>query len=227
MEIEFHPHTGHQKFTDHTGRVYTHLTVLGYAPPRVSVAGNKSPAWWCKCVCGTVKSIREHQLKYGKAKSCGCRRWEMISKSNTTHGMKHTVEYNAWKEMKQRCDNPKMHAYHSYGGRGITVCERWSHSFENFLQDVGRKPSHLHSIDRINNDGNYEPGNVRWATKKEQGRNRRSNTHIEHNGQSLCVSEWCEVYGLHTNTFLNRLNRGWSIERSLTTSPRTRGMIQP
>ncbi len=119
--------------------------------------------------------------------------------------------------MLQRCLNPRSKAYSRYGGRGITVCDRWRKGgFRVFIADMGPRPSLRYSIDRVNNDGNYEPGNCRWATKKEQNRNRRDNRVIEFRGQRRSVAEWGEVTGLGESCVRLRLNRGWSVERSLT-----------
>ena len=138
----------------------------------------------CKCDCGNEKFIYRNDLKRrdDKAvKSCGCLQKEKASESNYKHGCSsyvQTKEYNAWCSMKYRCYNKNFEDYHRYGGRGIKVCERWLNSFENFLTDVGFAPSPDHSIDRIDNDGHYEPGNVRWATKSEQASNRSTSKHI-------------------------------------------------
>jgi hypothetical protein len=139
-----------------------------------------------------------------------------------THGNafkgKVTKEYSAWVGMHGRCFNPKNHKYADYGGRGITVCDRWRYSFENFLADMGRKPSLKHSLGRIDNDGNYEPGNCRWETIAQQTRNRRSNRLLTIHGETLCLTDWAKRYGLPPRTVLARVrDYGWTIERALTT----------
>ncbi len=118
--------------------------------------------------------------------------------------------------MVQRCHNPKNHAYSRYGGRGIEVCQRWRDSFVDFMADVGPRPSLAHEIDRIDNEKGYAPGNVRWATSKQQGRNRSTNHRITALGETLCIVEWSERTGLSKETIRQRLKRGWSPERAVT-----------
>lgn len=125
--------------------------------------------------------------------------------------------YNTWIGMIHRCHRPTSPSYPLYGARGIRVCERW-HSTENFFQDMGPRPSKNHSLDRINNDGNYEPGNCRWATAKEQANNTRHNVHLELSGVKQTIGEWAKKLGMDSRTIRERLNRGWSVERALTES---------
>lgn len=120
--------------------------------------------------------------------------------------------------MRARCENPEARRYCDYGGRGITVCERWA-DFENFLADMGRKPSLGHSIDRIDNDGPYSPENCRWATKTEQMRNRNSNRYLTHGGETLLMIEWAERLGCPSSVIHKRITRGWSVEKAVTTPP--------
>lgn len=136
------------------------------------------------------------------------------------HGMKRSRVYRIWCAMIQRCKNPKLPHYGRYGGRGIAVCERWANSFEAFLEDMGMPPSGTHQIDREDNDRGYEPGNCRWVTPTEQARNKGSNHALEHDGRRLTVAEWAEETKIHVQTILHRLRAGWSVERTLTESPR-------
>lgn len=124
----------------------------------------------CECDCGVIKNIRSGDLQrdYGSTTSCGC-------STNVTHGLSRMPEYKIWKSMIERCGNLNFKSYKDYGGRGITVCDEWIKSFETFIKDMGLRPTPFHSIDRIDNNGNYEPGNCKWSTKVEQGRNMRSN----------------------------------------------------
>lgn len=129
--------------------------------------------WKCICDCGTEVIIAAPNLYKGDAKSCGCYHKQILIASNTTHGLSNSTEYEIWAAMKQRCENPQNHAYSNYGGRGIAVCQRWRESFEAFYADMGPRPKDL-SIDRIDNDGNYEPGNCRWAALPHKTASRRS-----------------------------------------------------
>lgn len=130
-----------------------------------------------------------------------------------------TDEYNAWQHIRSRCYNKNSPAYPEYGGRGITVCDRWLESFENFYADMGPKPSRKHSIDRYpDNDGPYSPSNCRWATRAEQNRNTRQNVILEFNGKRMCLTEWADLLGICKTTLFARIQRdGWSVERALTT----------
>lgn len=132
---------------------------------------------------------------------------------------KHRPEYNTWKGMKRRCCNPGASYYHCYGGRGITVCQRWLESFANFLADMGKKPSPQHPIDRIDNNGNYEPENCRWATPIEQAQNTTCAKRITLNGETMSLSAWARKIGIDDAALSSRLRRGWTIERALTTKP--------
>lgn len=119
--------------------------------------------------------------------------------------------------MKNRCQNPNVACYKIYGARGISVCDRWMDSFENFIADVGQRPSPRHSIERINNDGNYEPGNVRWATKKEQQNNRRNNVLVGYNGEKKTLAQWVEQFGLKYDIVSRRLKRNWPVHEAFFT----------
>lgn len=134
---------------------------------------------------------------------------------NTKHGMFGTPEYGAWASMIQRCENRANPYFASYGGRGIAVCARWRASFADFLADMGRKPSVGHSLDRINVDGNYEPSNCRWATARQQARNKRNSLFATINGETKHVAEWADAVGVAPSLIANRINKGWTPERAI------------
>jgi hypothetical protein len=191
-----------------------------------TVAGSKKAkeAWLCACDCGTNKELRSSDLKAGKIRSCGCLRREItssLSKARVKHAGAGTPEHRAWIEMRRRCRPTKHLASVHYTGRGIQVCERWQ-TFKNFLTDMGPRPSPKHSIDRIDNDGNYEPKNCRWATATEQIRNRTNTRLVSFNGESLTIKEWCERLGLDYVAMKDRLRHGWSPERAFTEPVRHR-----
>lgn len=140
----------------------------------------------------------------------------------TKHGLSRTPEYRAWQTMRLRCLEPANPAYRNYGGRGITVCERWRDSPTNFLTDLGPKPSPNHELDRIDNDGPYAPWNCRWVLRSENDRNRRNNVWIEFRGERRTMAEWCERYGLRDDTLRSRLKNGWTVERAITTPARSK-----
>ena len=160
----------------------------------------------CKCDCGTEKEIIMGNILSGKSRSCGC--------VHKTHGLTNTSTYKIWAKMKNRCSSEKTKSYKNYGGRGIFVCERWD-KFENFLEDMGERPPSL-ELDRINNDGPYSPDNCRWTTRKENGRNRRTNRFLTFNGETKTIAEWAESLSMKRLTLMSRLHKGWSVDRALT-----------
>jgi hypothetical protein len=156
------------KLIDHTGQTFSRWTVLGHAPAR---AGRDRAFWICRCECGTEREIDGERLRSGASRSCGCYRAKLAADLNARRANWH---YQAWADIKQRCYSPYAPAYDVYGALGITVCDRWRDSFANFLEDVGERPGWATGgLDRIDPAGNYEPGNVQWATRKTQRANRR------------------------------------------------------
>jgi hypothetical protein len=187
----------------------------------VSRAENKGDdvRWACRCSCGNEAVVATRELRKGDTRSCGCLNLEVM-RSRGTHRMKGTPEHNSWANMIRRCEDPTNTDYGGYGGRGITVCERWRSSFEAFLSDMGPKPSRQHSIDRIDNDRGYEPGNCRWANDREQQRNKRSNHRITAFGETKTIAEWAEDPRCRATAFAikDRLRSlGWEAEAAITT----------
>lgn len=184
------------KRIDLCGERFGRLTVTS----RSEVNMYDKPAWTCTCTCGATCVIAGSSLRMGVTTSCGCAQKELAAKNlraaATTHGMHGTPEYYRWASMKLRCYVKTHYAYPRYGGRGITVCDRWRDSFESFLADVGHRPTIEHSLDRIDNDGHYEPNNVRWATKQEQANNRGNNVRITYNGETRTQAEWARLIGI-------------------------------
>ena len=185
-----------------TGHVFGRLTVLRFAGKQ-----GKSKLWQCRCVCGQAARVRGSSLLSGDTKSCGCLRRERTGVLNVRHGLCKTLEYATWEHIKNRCLNPNAGNYHRYGGRGITIAKGWQDDFEAFLRDIGRCPGKGHSIDRIDNRRGYEPGNVRWATAKEQARNTRRNRIVILDGESVTLAEASERMGVPYNTLWARMNR--------------------
>lgn len=207
-------------------RVAQNLTGLRFGKLIViSFNGKKgrSRVWNCLCDCGKESVVSGGNLKNGHTKSCGCLQQESIrrlGKSSRSHGLSRHRIRNIYNMMKDRCHNPKGVSYHLYGGRGIAVCARWSDSFLHFVEDMGLPPSNKHQIDRIDNNGGYEPNNCRWATPKEQSRNRRTNHILRYNGKELPVSAWAEESGIPVGTLYARLRAGWSVEKMIATPVR-------
>jgi hypothetical protein len=208
------------RLIDLTGRSFYRWTVLRRD---MRIVSPKPPQWICECQCGRISSVQGHNLVGGLSKSCGCLISDM--KPNLIHG--HTVggifskEYRAWANIKTRCTNPRSNSYKYYGGRGIRMCRRWFKSFEAFYSDLGPAPSPLHTIERINNDGNYEPSNCKWATRSEQVQNqRRSFPPITINGKTMPLIAWCRERGLCYQTIRDRVRvSGMTPLAAITTPP--------
>ena len=194
------------KREDLTGQKFGRLTALKYVG---------AYRWECVCECGTIKAVQTGKLKKGETRSCGCLKLDIVH-AKPKHGMWGSREYNTWAQMIARCVNPKATNYDEYGGRGIKVCDRWLESFENFLADMGERPEGM-TLDRIEVDGNYDPGNCRWATNAEQARNTRRNVYIEANGERMVIFDWAKRSGIHETTIMHRLKNGWSPEDAVTT----------
>jgi hypothetical protein len=169
------------------------------------------------CYCGKEFSAVTSKVNIGHTTSCGCKRINTLSRIMATHGKTYTKEYNTFRGMLERCSNKNHRAYKNYGARGITVCDRWLNSFENFLEDMGEKPSSKHSLDRIDNNGNYEPSNCRWVDNKTQSTNQRTNLKIKYKGETKCLSRWAKHLNIKYNTLYARIKRGWSVDKSFNT----------
>lgn len=169
--------------------------------------------WLLICDCGAVvEALQKTFCSGGKKRSCGC---DNVHKQ-VNHGMSKRREYRAWHNMRSRCTNPNTPLFEAYGGRGISVCERWLRSFEDFFSDVGPRPSSRHSLDRVDVNGNYEPGNVRWALPETQGRNKRENHIVTVKGRRMTLADAVEISPVPYNTVLYRLKRGWKIEDAVS-----------
>lgn len=201
------------KFVNLTGNKYNYLTVISYT---------ENSRWLCKCVCGKEKIICGHHLKARRTQSCGCLHKENAAKINFLHGKSNTAENLAWKNIKQRCLNPKNKHYKNYGGRGITICDRWRDSFENFLEDMGERPSPKHSIDRIDNNQGYYKENCKWSTKSEQNSNKRNSNNAIYKDKRTTLVSLAKEYNIKKSTLNNRLHLGWSLEKAIETPVRKR-----
>lgn len=194
------------KIKDLKGNKFNKLTALGF------IYINKSgyAVWSFICDCGTTKNLVGTEVSNGKTKSCGCLSYgktNLIRHGQRKNGVV-TSEYEAWSSMMARCNNPKHKKYNDYGGRGIMVCERWR-KFENFFEDMGKKPSPELSLDRFPNNetGNYEKSNCRWATRIEQNRNRRSNRWIEFNGEIKIITQWAKMFETRKGNLIGYLKK--------------------
>lgn len=204
------------KFIDLAGQKFGRLTVLERAENK-----GKSVVWLCRCDCGQETKVTPNHLKSGHTKSCGCLHIECAvnqGHKNATHGMKGTRLYKIWGGIKTRCLNCNDAHYKDYLGRGITICDEWKNSFENF-RDWAMSNGYREdlTIDRIDVNGNYEPSNCRWATQEEQQNNKRTNHLITFDGKTQNIKKWSIETGIRSSTIGERLKRGWSIEKALTT----------
>jgi hypothetical protein len=172
-----------------------------------------------KCFCGNEFETVIADVKRRNTKSCGCYKTKYLKERLTIHNKSKTTEFSTWSGMKNRCYNKNTKEYFRYGKRGIIVCDRWKYSFENFLEDMGLKPEpkNKYSIHRINNNGNYEKSNCKWATGKEQNSNRRNTIFLEYNGEIKSNAEWAREYNLLPYQLRHRIELGWPIKKALET----------
>lgn len=169
-----------------------------------------------QCRCGNTKELQIYRVNKGHIQSCGCLIGDR-NKERSTHNKSRTPEYETWHTMKERCLNENHKAYKLYGGRGITICDRWLKGFENFYEDMGNRPSSKYSLDRKNNEQGYNKENCRWATQKEQALNRRTNVVIEYNGKKQTMVEWSIELKMNYQTLRKRIFESkWTIEKAFT-----------
>jgi hypothetical protein len=203
--------SGGLNIKDMTGMVFGLLTVVDRAPSR-----RNSAYWNCQCSCGGVTSVRGADLRNGKTKSCGCIHTEQLAKRSTKHGMSRSPEYMVWHSLVARCSRSNCAAYPLYGGRGIKLGESFS-TFQKFYDVIGDRPSKHHSVERIDNNGDYEAGNCVWATDVEQSRNKRTNVNITHDGRTQCLADWAKESKFSESNFYYRYyKKKWSISQLMS-----------
>ena len=200
------------KLNDLTGQSFHYWTVVN----REGSTPAKKATWNCVCKCGTERIVVGSDLKNGASKSCSCHQKEVVS-AIQVHGMRATKTYSVWSAMKARCQNPAVNNCDNYGGRGISVCSEWQ-DFVNFYDDMGECPED-YSIDRINNNGNYEASNCKWSSKKEQCNNKRNNRMLNFEGKTQTLKQWSEESGIAYDTLRKRINHGWNMAKALATQP--------
>ena len=190
-----------KRVAERVGKRFFALVVLGYE------ANGK---WLFRCDCGRVYRASFSKVRTGHAKSCGCGAQDPLPPRASMS------EYTSWQSMKERCLKPSHKSYARYGGRGITICERWLNSFGNFYADMGPKPTPQYSLERKDNNKNYEPDNCMWALPIVQSRNNSLNRNITFNGETLCLAAWAERIGIRPASLSHRLNAGWPLDAALT-----------
>ena len=204
------------------GDTFSELTVLREDP----IKQGKKRRWICQCSCGNTTSVATNDLTSGHTRSCGCAKGKLISSGVTTHGLRDHPLYGRWSAMKNRCYNPNDDYYHNYGGRGIKVCNRWRNSIDNFLEDMGMPPEG-YTLDRKDNNKDYSPENCRWATNKEQGRNKSDTVWLEYGGRRVTRIDLAEEHGVDPNRLRQRLEKGWDLELALTPPFKSGSITEP
>lgn len=213
------------KLVDRTGQRYGRLVVLYRGPDKVYLNGRKAVTWVCQCDCGQITTVQTTSLQSGATKSCGCWNKEQQCSSDTKHkkhGERNTRLYGIWQGMKKRCYNKTSDNYYNYGGRGIEMCAEWRYDYVKFA-DWAKEHGYQENLtlDRIDPNGNYTPENCRWATNKQQQRNKNDNRIITFNNESYTLAEWAEKTGINRSTISSRIDKlGWTIETALTTPPK-------
>lgn len=204
----------HPRVKDMRGQRFGRLLVVAHA----GRGRGRNHMWECLCDCGQRITVVGADLRCGDSQSCGCHQRDIARSAGDrtrTHGMSSAPIYKLWSSMLQRCYDESHADFQNYGARGISVCVRWW-SFETFFEDMGHRPEGM-SLNRIDNDGNYEPGNCRWATFKQQHRNKRTNRLLEFRGVTQCLTDWAAQLGMATSTLEKRLDKGWSVAMAFET----------
>lgn len=208
------------KFIDLTGKTFENLKVLKRAESRREKNGKLRTYWLCQCKCGNIIEVRADDLKEKKKKSCGCSSNFTKGKYN---GLSNTKIYTAWNHILQRCYNPKEKRYKNYGGRGIKICEEWKNDFMSFYNwAIKNGYQEGLTIDRINNNGNYEPNNCRWVTDYIQRRNRTDSHYITIDNETKILTDWANTFNIKPNVVRNRIKLGWNEIDALKTPVRRR-----
>lgn len=200
----------------HVGQRFGRWEIVG-GPRRSS---NSRLLWLCKCDCGTEREVVQSDLSQGKSRSCGCILNEKRGWNLRTHGHYRDAEYNIWKCMHQRCDNPKNPSHRHYGGRNIKICTEWG-SFEVFFADMGMRPSPQHTVGRLDNDGPYCKENCEWQLPHIQSRNTRRTRWVTIDGVKLCLKDGAAALGIPYGRVMTRVRRGWPIDLALSAPLRT------
>jgi len=232
---EYIVHTFLRIATESEPKSYGRLRTIGPKFLLPNAKGKRIPFQVCVCDCGAFVICRTNQLRPEGTASCGCLKRQVDRDKCIRMSYKHgeasranpSPEHATWADMRKRCRNPRSTHYRHYGGRGIRVCDRWQgeNGFVYFLEDMGRKPSPAHSIDRIDVDGDYCPENCRWATAREQESNKRNSVYITAFGKTLWLPDWAAETGISTDTIRYRIKQGWNPEVALTKMPKARKKI--
>jgi hypothetical protein len=206
------------KFVDLTSIRVGRLTVLHRGK---NIA--KQPSWVCLCDCGNETQVVASSLKSARTRSCGCLRTEVTKKTMTTHGLTNSPEYGIWSAMKKRCYDTNNQDYKNYGGRGITVCDRWVNSFANFYADLGAKPN-AYSLDRIDVNGNYEPSNCKWSSLEKQANNKTTSAFYTLNGETNTIAQWARKMNIKPTLLRKRLCNGMDISKAIVNTDHRRSI---
>lgn len=209
-----------KNFLDLTGKKFGLLKVIYYIGRRSTPSGSFKSDWLCQCDCGNFVNVTTPRLINGD-NSCGCLRKSKLKEKSTKHGLSRSSEYISYTGMKGRCNNSNNKDWKNYGGRGIKISKRWEESFENFISDMGFKPTPEHSIDRIDVNGDYTSENCRWATDIEQNNNKTNTLFITAFGIKKSICNWALTYGINSEALRRRIVKlGWGIEKAISTPTR-------